>query len=360
MDKKPYIFKCQNCGANKVFSPKHQTLLCPHCGTKTTFEIYNNFQKKPYYQNQENSIIPESDTEILTCTSCGANLNMIKGEISKKCPFCGTGNIVVKENMKGLKPDECVPFTIEPFEAESSFKNWLKKKWFIPNELKRKAKAKKVEAKNMKGIYSPCYAFDSGTFSTYSGVLGKHYTTTVGSGKNRRTVTKTRYFRIKGQLDKNFIDVMTECSPHFNQKVLDKIRPFTLEKRANYDKSFLSGFSADSYDKDLNTGWNDTKYKIDSEIKRAILSKYSYDVVQSLNVDTSYSDIKYSYMLLPVYVSGFRFKEKIYNFFVNGNTGKTYGKVPRSPIKIAIAILIGVAIVVGGLLLYNNYIGPIG
>jgi hypothetical protein len=194
---------------------------------------------------------------------------MIQGEIAGKCPFCGTGNIILKENIKGLKPDECLPFTIDPQEAEGRFKNWLRKKWFVPNELKRKAKANKIGANSMSGIYSPCYAFDTASSSTYSGVLGKHYVEYVGSGKNRRAVMKTRYFNISGSYNKDFTDVMTECSPHFDQKTLDKIRPFNMNCRAVYDKSFLSGFSADSYDKDLNTGWVDTKAKLDSDIKGA-------------------------------------------------------------------------------------------
>lgn len=355
MDKSLYIFKCPSCGGSKVYSPKGRSLLCPHCGNSSEVVFDKNILKKPYYQNEENSLLPEPDLKVLSCTSCGAELSMSSGEIAGKCPFCSTGNIILKENIKGLKPDECVPFTIEPEEAESGFKKWLKRKWFIPSELKRKAKADKISAKNMSGIYSPCYAFDTASFSSYSGTLGKHYTVYVGSGKNRRAVTRTRYFRISGDYNKDFIDVLTECSPHFDQKTLNKIRPFDMDNRAVYDKSFLSGFSADSYDKDLNSGWLDTKNTIDNEIKRGILSKYSYDVVQSLNINTNYTDIKYSYMLLPVYVSGYKFKDKVFNFFVNGNTGKTYGQVPRSPVKIFFAVLLGLAIITAAVILLNNY-----
>lgn len=349
-NKKPYIFKCKSCGGNLIFSPKEQALSCPHCRSISTFDIDKNVVKKPYIQDFDNQPVLESGISSLTCTSCGAHMNMLNGEISGQCPFCGTGNIILKEDIKGLKPDECIPFTIEAADAESSFKKWIKKKWFVPNDLKKQAKAD-----NTKGIYSPCYAFNAQSYSTYSGVLGKHYTTYVGTGKNRRAVIRTRFFNISGDINKDFIDVMTECSPHFDQKVLDKLRPFSLDKRAVYDKSFLSGFSADSYDKDLNTGWKDSAQKMDKELKTAILSKYSYDVVQSLNVNTKYSNILYSYMLLPVYTSGFKYNQKIYNFFVNGNTGRTFGAVPRSPVKIFFAVLFAIALIVATLLLIQNF-----
>lgn len=350
----PYIFKCENCGAHKVFSPKNQALLCPHCGGLTQIEINKNVYKKPLSQADEGADLPTlasaEEIEVLSCSSCGASLNMLRGEISGTCPFCGTGNIISKENIKGLKPDECVPFTIEPRDAEQSFKNWIKRKWFVPGRLKREARAGQI-----KGVYSPCYAFDTLSRSTYRGVLGKKYVTYVGSGKNRRAVVKIRYFPISGKLDKQFFDVMAECSPHFDRKTLDTIRPFAMTRRAVYDKSYLSGFSADSGNINLHQGWLVAKSAIDRQIKTAILSGYSYDVVQSLDIKTIYDDLKYSYMLLPVYLSSYKFKDKVYSFFVNGNTGKTAGKVPRSPIKILFAVLAAAAILIGALLLYNNF-----
>jgi hypothetical protein len=59
-------------------------------------------------------------------------------------------------------------------------------------------------------------------------------------------------------------------------------------------------------------------------------------------------------MLLPVYVSGYKFKEKIFNFFVNGNSGKTYGQVPRSPVKIFFAVLAAAALIIAAMLLFKN------
>lgn len=353
MGNKPYIFKCSSCGSSKVFSPKDQALLCRHCESVTAFDIDNNIIKKPFFENADKSrqtLEKDDSLEILKCSSCGAELNLLAGEISGNCPFCGTGNINPLENISGLKPDECIPFTIEAKDAEDSFNKWIKKRWFAPSDLKKKARAD-----HLKGVYSPCYAFDTNSQSTYSGVLGKSYTTYVGSGKNRRMVVKIRYFNISGSLNKDFVDVMTECSPHIDQKALDKIRPFKMEKRAVFNKAFLSGYSADSNDIDLYQGWNITKQKMDGEIKRAILSKYQYDVVQSLTIKTNYSDINYSYMLLPIYLSGYKYKEKFYNFLVNGTTGKTYGKFPLSPIKIFFAILAAAALMVAAYFVLGYY-----
>ena len=39
------------------------------------------------------------------------------------------------------------------------------------------------------------------------------------------------------------------------------------------------------------------------------------------------------------------YKGKVYQFMVNGQTGKVSGKAPISPIRVAIAILIGIVII---------------
>ena len=61
--------------------------------------------------------------------------------------------------------------------------------------------------------------------------------------------------------------------------------------------------------------------------------------------------------MLPVYVGNYNFNKKLYNFYVNGDTGKVWGKTPKSPLKIAIAVLLGIALVAGIVALYYFYNG---
>ena len=49
--------------------------------------------------------------------------------------------------------------------------------------------------------------------------------------------------------------------------------------------------------------------------------------------------------MLPVWISSFTYKGKIYQFMVNGQTGKVSGKVPISPWRVLLAVLLGVAVI---------------
>ena len=86
---------------------------------------------------------------------------------------------------------------------------------------------------------------------------------------------------------------------------------------------------------------------MNARIKSAILAQYHYDVVDYLHIDTSFNDSTFKYILVPLWCSGFKYRDKIYNYFVNGRTGKAGGKTPISVWKVALTVVIIAAVIVG-------------
>jgi len=83
---------------------------------------------------------------------------------------------------------------------------------------------------------------------------------------------------------------------------------------------------------------------ITSDIKR----RHRADRVRSLRFDAALSNLTYKYVLLPLWMSHYKYKDKQYEFLVNGQTGKVGGKVPVSAWKIA-SVVGGVLAVCGGI-----------
>jgi hypothetical protein len=152
-----------------------------------------------------------------------------------------------------------------------------------------------------------------------------------------------------------FDDILVQASEKISQKDLDKMRPFDTNDSKEYATEYLHGYVAQSNDKTCEECWQTAKEFAYAQVKRRILAKYSYDVVDYINVTTNFDKITYKYVLLPVYVGHCSWKQKIYNFFVNGKNGKVTGKTPVSPLKVGLLILLGVALIVGvGLIAYFN------
>jgi hypothetical protein len=64
-----------------------------------------------------------------------------------------------------------------------------------------------------------------------------------------------------------------------------------------------------------------------------------------LHMDVSYSDITFKHILLPVWISAYRFKDKVYRFLVNARTGEVQGERPWSWIKITLAAVVALMVV---------------
>ncbi|HBT71331.1 MAG TPA: hypothetical protein DEB37_03390, partial [Lysinibacillus sp.] len=67
-------------------------------------------------------------------------------------------------------------------------------------------------------------------------------------------------------------------------------------------------------------------------------------VVSNLRFSTNHDDITYKYLMLPIWLSSFRYKEKIYRFMVNGQTGRVGGNAPISPLRVTIAVLLSLMV----------------
>ncbi|MBR2449251.1 MAG: hypothetical protein IKB30_03915 [Clostridia bacterium] len=333
--------KCSSCGSNMVFNPETQTLECPHCGTTKSFGNVGmagelDLRAGLYGGNRWTA----EEAVVFGCDNCGAKVVLKQGETAASCPFCGTAHVRKTEELAGVKPNALIPFAFDGKKAIELSKAWAKKRFFAPRKFK-----KNVDADHVKGVYAPCFTFDSKTTSYYEGRIGQTRTRTVGSGKNRRTQTYTVWRNICGTFDFNYDDLLITAGSKFGQRELNKISPFDTNNSRTYEEEYLLGFMAYHYDSELSDCWSRAKKDIDADLRRRILSQYVHDKVAYLNVSTSHADVTYKYVMLPVYVGNYNFKSKLYNFFVNGSTGKVWGKTPKSPLKITIAAILGVAVV---------------
>ncbi len=351
IEKKTDTAKCPACGAEMNFSPEKQQLACPYCGctkevdfNKTSSEIV-----LEQMMSQRNNEWGE-ETHVFRCSNCGAKEVLDRTEIAKACPFCGTTNVTQVEELSGLRPNGVVPFAIDVKTATKNVVAWAKRKLFAPRAFKQNVKPEKIH-----GTYIPGFTFDAKTFTWYTGRLGKYYTRTVRVNGKTQTRSELRYFPISGTLDLPFDDVLIQATKRIEQRDIDNICPFETNASNEYSSVFLHGYSAQSNEKSGEQCWEEARNVMRDGIRSTALSKYDYDVVDSFDAQTSFSGVTFKYLLLPLYVGHCNFKNKLYNFFVNGKNGKVTGKTPVSPVKVGLAIALGLLVIGGIILLINLY-----
>lgn len=335
------VAKCPSCGANLTFNPEKQVLYCEHCGTEKAFEFKKNAEQSFAKLLEKNNTWTE-ETKVYSCTNCGAKEVVSRKEIAKNCSFCGTSNIVETKELSGLKPNAIVPFKISVSQAIDKAVAWAKKRFFAPGKFK-----KGFSTEDVSGVYNPAFTFDTQTLSTYSGRLGKNYTTTRRVNGKTVTTTQTRYFNVSGTYTMFFDDILVQAASTIPQKTIDKLQPFNTNDSKEYAQEFLHGYAASQYSKDGMQCWEDAKKIIYNRVRSGILSQYDYDVVDYINIKVDCNNITYKYLLLPLYVGHYNWRQKLYNFFVNGLNGKVTGKVPTSALKVLGVVAIALAAIAG-------------
>ena len=346
------VIKCPGCGADMVFDPAAGALSCPYCGGTKGIEKRINAKRDFLLERGEGEV--EEGSSEYECPNCGAAVVLENFATTEECPYCGAINIVKKERLQGLKPDSILPFTVTRDSAFACGKKWLKRKIFAPTKLK-----KNFKVEQFKGIYEPSFVFASDTFSSYDGKLGEDYYVTVRRGKNTVTERRTRWFFVSGGYNKSFDGIVIEAASSLDQSQMNKLLPYDLGSAEQYKREYLAGFAAERYNESLDNSFESAKRVMDDDIRASILSQYKYDRVAYLNVNTNYGNIKFNYTLLPVWVCGYKFREKLWSFLVNGRTGKATGKVPVSvPKAIFTAVLAaGVIGVLVWLFFFSGYVG---
>jgi hypothetical protein len=123
------------------------------------------------------------------------------------------------------------------------------------------------------------------------------------------------------------------------------LEPWDLSKLVPFDKKYMSGLKAESYTKDIQKGFDEAKIIMSINIEYEIRKDIGGDHQRIDSKNTTYNDVTFKHVLLPIWISSYRFKNKIYRFVVNGESGKIEGERPVSVLKIILVILLIAAII---------------
>jgi len=344
--------KCPSCGGTMDYDPATGGLHCPYCDhteeipTATVENNRGGMSESAVELSLEDAENVENcdwgvATKTVICKSCGAESIYDVQEISAVCPYCGSNQVMEANDEKTMAPGGVVPFKISQTEASNRFISWIKRKFFAPKLAKESARADKFT-----GMYLPYWTFDAQTESSYFGEFGKDRIVTDKEG-NKKTVTD--WYKTSGFYSE-FIDDELVCgTTQHDTSMLRGLEPFDTADNKVYKPEYVAGFGAERYTVGIKAAWekakNAIKSKLHSAICNKILREHNADHTRNVVVNTEYSKMTYKYLLLPVWMSSFKYNDKVYRFMVNGQNGKVSGQSPVSGIKVFLTILVIVAII---------------
>ena len=339
--------KCPSCGGFLVYSPENEKLVCLYCGSKVELDLTpseikeNDFEQwvaHPEMQSKAETLVAE-----VSCGQCGARTTFPENTTSFSCAFCGTP-IVLKESMhkRAWIPEYILPFKVGSKASNERFRQWASSLWFAPSGFSKKL----TNVERMKGVYLPYWTYDADTVTDYRGERGvtRQVRRTVNGKTEIHSVTD--WYPKSGTVRHAFDDVLVPASNSLPTDIAQVLTNWDRNNYVAYKEQFVRGFLTELYQKDFKDCYPSAKKQMESYITSLVRSDIGGNQQRIHNLQTAYSNLKFKHVLLPVWLSAYRYKDKPYIFAVNGRTAQVVGQRPWSVIKILGLVLVIVAVLV--------------
>lgn len=337
-------YKCPNCGGIIKYDINAKNFLCESCKSEYTVEIDEEVCEHDFdtYDLEEAKSEMLTDMHLAICDSCGGEIYFDSHETAKRCPMCSSPKIREQAAESGIAPHGIIPFRIDKYEAQQRFHQWITKRFFAPNLLK-----KAYQEGILEGLYVPFWTYDSDVSSFYSGFGGKTRTYKDSKGNIQ---TRTDWYPVSGHVSQSFDDILVCASKRQSSKLLNAVSNYdTITDIESFAPEYLSGYMAERYSIDGKEGFETAKEVIDSTMRSLADSHIrarGYDRANVVSIRSSYDNITYKSVLLPLYSAQYSYKGKDYSYAINGQTGKIKGNYPLSPVKISILIAAITAVII--------------
>ena len=337
--------KCPGCGASigVKFDAESLNLKCPFCGLSS--QLPQPGSGKAIEELDFNSALQRASVnwghikKLIICANCGGQTLYNAEQVTGACPFCGSTSVTpAAENVQIMAPQAIIPFSITKEKAQEYFTDFLNRKSFVSQKVARS----KLE--NIVGIYVPYWTFDTFTASFYYAYRDLGY--------------NAGYDHVNGNWYQYIDDISVFASARLRHPFISKVQKFDFAKAVPYSSEYLAGIPAERYTLGLNDSWECAKTQITKTLKKAVHKFNRHLRVEE--IVTNYYDVKFRYVLAPIYLATYRFGDRTFPVAINGQTGETYCDVPtyikRLIILGVIAIIVAAGIEVLLLYLFRDYL----
>lgn len=337
-------FPCRQCGARLEFAPGTDHLKCPYCGHENPIEQTLEPVEELDYQAALAQLAQEAPRDAVArvkCQACAAEVDLPPNTVALACPYCGRPIVTEPAVSEVIRPRSLLPFAIARSDATDRFRRWIRSRWFAPTSVRTES----TIDRSLTGLYLPAWTYDAEAITRYTGQRGDAYYVPVTVRVGNRTTTqmqrRVRWSSASGQVRNRFDDLLVLASRSLPPKLASTLEPWDLRALVPYREDYLAGFRAESAQVPIQQGFEMATVLMRPEIESSIRADIGGDEQRIDQVRSTYRDITFKHILLPVWLSTYRFRNKSYRFVVNARTGEVCGERPYSAWKIALAVLAG-------------------
>jgi hypothetical protein len=306
-----------------------EDLFCPNCGTEAPV---NDAKGSP---GDAGKPAAHLSTFNFTCRGCGASMSYDASAQMLRCPFCGSEQLEKKPDEKEIAPDAVVPFVISRDQAVATMRVWLGQGFWRPGDLASQAAVVK-----MTPIYVPYWAFDAQTHTYWTADSSQ---TPMGARAN--------WFPVYGQHEGEYSGLLVGASAALTPAETNALCPFDLSAAVAPQKIDLANITTERFTVQRKYARPLAQQGLES-LEAKACAHYVPGNSRNLKVNVRMMNLASRPILVPVWIMAYRYRDQVFRFLANGQTGRAAGQAPLSYRKIGAAIAIAAIVLLIILLLF--------
>jgi hypothetical protein len=354
--------RCPKCGATDIRQkPGSDLLICQYCRHEWHGErVEEQFGLGTGIAQLKGRVIASGARDIqadaaslisFKCTGCGADVTVnTQNAMTARCHWCRHVFGVNEQVANGAVPDAVLPFHIKKEDAVARIRQFVdKRKLFALKAFKQE-----FTPENVVGVYLPYMVIDGNVSADVAGfaeIETRRYTR--GSGDKKKTYYDADVYQVQRHVDFTVDDLTLESSAergNLNTRVntnniINTILPFDTKNAVKWNASYLTGFSSEKRDRDVEhllPRLEDQLLSIARAQVKSSVSQYGRGVrweQERLDVHGT----RWVSMYLPIWLYSYHQPGSkggmLHYIAVNGRTGETMGSVPVQQWKLLLAAL---------------------
>jgi len=353
---------CPKCGATDIrHKPGSDLLVCLFCRNEWQgARVEEAFGFGAGHDELVGTIVASGARDIAAdaasiitfkCTGCGAEVAVnTANAMTARCHWCRHVFGVNEQVANGAVPDAVLPFHIKKDDAVARIRQFVdKRRLFALKEFKEQ-----FTPENVVGVYLPYMIVDGKASADIAGqgeIETRRYTR--GSGDKKKTYYDADVYQVERHIDFTVDDLPLESSGERGKldtrvntnNIINTILPFDTKNAVKWNASYLSGFTSEKRDRDvehLRPRLEDQLLSIARAQVESSVDRYDRGVrweQEGLDVHGT----RWVSMYLPVWLYSYHQPGKngglLHYIAVNGRTGETMGSIPVQQWKLILAAL---------------------
>lgn len=362
MDNGTVAYKCPSCGAGLTYSAETRDFHCIYCGSHFSADMLD----APLHEGSEEAFGTEEpdpqleekrrrfgdESRLYMCPSCGAAI-ITDSEVSAtaECYYCHSPAVLSGRLSGEYRPDLIIPFKKSRGEAIMKFNEWTKsKKFFLAKGFGSPESLNKIQ-----GIYIPFWLADCCVEGEMTADCYKTVST-HRSGDYIITIEDHSFAVRDGSVI--FNKVPADASSRADDALMDSIEPFDYGELTEFDMSYLSGHNAQRYDMDKENVMPRITERVCRTSEEVFLNSIiGYNRVNVTSKDFRITNINWKQAMMPMWFLTYFYKDKLYYFAMNGQTGKFGGLLPLNKLRLALVSFGIPALIAAGLFILMKVAG---